>query len=63
MLPMKNSIDASTMSPSPMNTINAHDVTPIVMKIAEQPLLDAAVVGERAEDRREHGDDRAPRSW
>ena len=58
MLPMKNSADASMMSPSPISTIAAHAVTPIIMKIAEQPLLDAAVVGDGAEDRRDDRDDR-----
>ena len=53
MLPMKNSTEASTMLPSPMNTIDAHAMTPIAHEHRQQPLLDAAVVGERAEDRRQ----------
>ena len=39
MLPMKNNTDASMMSPSPISTINAHAVTPIVMKIASSRFL------------------------
>ena len=39
MLPMKNSTDASMMSPSPMNTISAQAVTPMLMKIARNRFL------------------------
>ena len=39
MLPMKNSTEASTMSPSPMNTIDAHASTPMIMKSASSFFL------------------------
>ena len=39
MLPMKNSADASMMSPSPISTINAHAVTPIDMNTASSRFL------------------------
>ena len=39
MLPTKNSAEASTMSPSPMNTIAAQLVTPMTMKMASSRFL------------------------
>jgi hypothetical protein len=55
-----NSTDASSRSPWWMKYIIATADHADPHERAEQPLLDRHVVGDRAEDRREHRDDRQP---